>query len=359
MVSGLLDAAGACGASFRFGAEVASINSADGRVSGVTLASGERLPADVVVSNRDVSAAYPLLRNEYGSRKAKEVSAKKFSAAVIAYNWSVGKHFDRLQHHNVFLSGRLPFFPGLCLHGQMCRLACAGDHASGAQRRKRWNRWWCERRQIAARPCTGLRYLMLRGLRVRTAEKCEAAWRQARSAEEQLPVQFVQQTSRRQLRIGFALLPEAISIRHGRNTRGGVTAGVLSSGAEAAAPASMWVSASRRFLLRTAEKCGAAWRQARSAEELLPCPNFYEHSCLTAYSRVFSVVRCREGRGGVAAGALGRGAAAMPQLLRACAVAHGPDSCAGRRRQHHGAAAGGQHAGVWHRSVMFTSQSLR
>lgn len=134
VVSGLLDAAGACGASFRFGAEVASINNADGRVSGVTLASGERLPADVVVSNRDVSAAYPLLRNEYGSRKAKEVSAKKFSAAVIAYNWSVGKRFDRLQHHNVFLSGRLPFFLGLCLHGQMCRLACARDHASGAFR---------------------------------------------------------------------------------------------------------------------------------------------------------------------------------------------------------------------------------
>lgn len=212
MVSGLLDAAGACGASFRSGAEVASINSADGRVSGVTLASGERLPADVVVSNRDVSAAYPLLRNEYGSRKAKEVSAKKFSAAVIAYNWSVGKRFDRLQHHNVFLSGRLPFFLGLCLHGQMCRLACAGDHASGAQMRKRWNRWWCERRQNCCQTLHRPELSHAEGLlRVRTTEKGEAAWRRARSAEEPQPVQFVQQTSRRQFRLKFALLPEGMA----------------------------------------------------------------------------------------------------------------------------------------------------
>lgn len=112
MVSGLQRAATACGAGFRFGAEVASIDSSGGSVTGVTFASGERLPADIVVSNRDLPAAYPLLggnAREYGSRRHAALTAKQYSAGVVSYNWSVGRRFDQLQHHNVFLSGVLSF----------------------------------------------------------------------------------------------------------------------------------------------------------------------------------------------------------------------------------------------------------
>lgn len=108
MVSGLLCAATACGAGFRFGAEVASIDSSGGAIEGVTLASGERLPADIVVSNRDVPAAYSLLGGDgrqHGRRRHAKLTAKEYSAGVISYNWNVGRRFDQLQHHNVFLSG--------------------------------------------------------------------------------------------------------------------------------------------------------------------------------------------------------------------------------------------------------------
>lgn len=47
------------------------------------------------------------------------------------------------------------------------------------------------------------------------------------------------------------------------------------------APTFTHIPASRHilacFLLCAAEKGEAAWRRARSAEELLPCPNFYAH----------------------------------------------------------------------------------
>lgn len=108
VVSGLQRAATACGAGFRFGAEVVSIDSNGDSVTGVTLASGKRLAADIVVSNRDLPAAYPLLggdAREHGSRRHAALTGKKYSAGVISYNWSVGRRFDQLQHHNVFLSG--------------------------------------------------------------------------------------------------------------------------------------------------------------------------------------------------------------------------------------------------------------
>jgi phytoene desaturase len=46
------------GATFRFGADVAEVLTANGRVSGVRLVSGEQLPADVVVSDADALHLY-------------------------------------------------------------------------------------------------------------------------------------------------------------------------------------------------------------------------------------------------------------------------------------------------------------
>lgn len=108
VISGLQSAAAACGAGFRFGAEVASIDTSGSSVTGVTLASSERLPADIVVSNRDLPAAYPLLggdSRQHGRQRHAALTAKQYSAGVISYNWSVGRRLDHLQHHNVFLSG--------------------------------------------------------------------------------------------------------------------------------------------------------------------------------------------------------------------------------------------------------------
>jgi phytoene dehydrogenase-like protein len=126
VVSGLHSAATACGAGFRFGAEVASIDSSGGAVEGVTLASGERLAADIVVSNRDLPAAYPLLggdSQQHGRRQHAKLTAKEYSAGVISYNWNVGRRFDQLQHHNVFLSGRPKRMCRYCVVGLLMAAA--------------------------------------------------------------------------------------------------------------------------------------------------------------------------------------------------------------------------------------------
>ncbi|EFJ43214.1 hypothetical protein VOLCADRAFT_96696 [Volvox carteri f. nagariensis] len=101
------------GVRLRCGARVTGVRTAPGEggaqvVTGVTLASGEELEADVVVSNRDVPLTYELLRGpaeSHGSARARRLLAQDYSAGIISYNWSVNKKLDQLLHHNVFLSG--------------------------------------------------------------------------------------------------------------------------------------------------------------------------------------------------------------------------------------------------------------
>ena len=154
-------AAEACGAEVQTGAEVAAITTdpAGARVTGVALADGRRLEADLVVCNRDLAAAYQLLEGlppgalgaggdasssssepsssngsaaggsgssqpssgrsggggvpapqlspaaaAYGRQQHERLGRLKYSAGVIAYNWCVGRPLEGLQHHNVFLS---------------------------------------------------------------------------------------------------------------------------------------------------------------------------------------------------------------------------------------------------------------
>lgn len=107
MRNGLCAAAESCGVVIRTGAEVRSINSVEGSITGVSLASGEELGADVVVANCDVPGAFQLLRSEYGREQHRRLSAMRFSAGVISYNWVVrDAGFPALLHHNVFISGK-------------------------------------------------------------------------------------------------------------------------------------------------------------------------------------------------------------------------------------------------------------
>lgn len=52
VIEGLLSAAEKCGVRFRFAAPVAAIETEGSQVTGVRLASGELIAADIVVSNR-------------------------------------------------------------------------------------------------------------------------------------------------------------------------------------------------------------------------------------------------------------------------------------------------------------------
>lgn len=62
VIEGLLSAAAKCGARFRFAAPVTAIETEGSRVTGVCLAGGEFVAADIVVSNR-CPVASPLYTN--------------------------------------------------------------------------------------------------------------------------------------------------------------------------------------------------------------------------------------------------------------------------------------------------------
>mmetsp|Transcript_16225 Transcript_16225/g.48604 ORF Transcript_16225/g.48604 Transcript_16225/m.48604 type:complete len:396 (+) Transcript_16225:696-1883(+) len=109
VVKGLLAAAERCGAQFHYNCAAAGIETAGGRVTGVRLTDGSHLPADIVVSNRDLPASYTLLEGEaieYGTQRHGRLAAMEYSAGVISYCWALKRRAPALLHHNVFLSGK-------------------------------------------------------------------------------------------------------------------------------------------------------------------------------------------------------------------------------------------------------------
>jgi len=92
------------GAQVQCNAPVAEVRTAKGRASGVRLASGEVIAADVVICNGDPAA---LATARFGADAAKAVppiaSAKRSLSALVWYAHAETSGFD-LSHHNVFFS---------------------------------------------------------------------------------------------------------------------------------------------------------------------------------------------------------------------------------------------------------------
>lgn len=83
----------------------------NGRVNGVRLASGEKLDADVVVSNADVASTYlkminPVHRRKYTDRK---LARMRYSMSLFVIYFGTKKqyrHEGKLAHHNIILGQR-------------------------------------------------------------------------------------------------------------------------------------------------------------------------------------------------------------------------------------------------------------
>jgi 1-hydroxycarotenoid 3,4-desaturase len=92
------------GARVRTNAAVAEIFTANGRASGVRLASGEVIPADIVICNGDPGA---LANGRFGEGASRAVPpippAKRSLSALVWYAHTRTEGFD-LTHHNVFFS---------------------------------------------------------------------------------------------------------------------------------------------------------------------------------------------------------------------------------------------------------------
>ncbi len=103
IVTSLVGIAEGLGARFQYNTPVTRINVDGQRVTGVTLESGEQLPADLLIVNADLPWAYAHLLPDDGT--AARVNARRFTSATLMFYWGLkGERTDKLIHHNVFLS---------------------------------------------------------------------------------------------------------------------------------------------------------------------------------------------------------------------------------------------------------------
>ena len=93
------------GVTFRYNTPVVRIDVNDtGRcANGVTLASGETIPADIVIANADLPYVYDRLLP--ASPKAERLKRMKYTSSAIMFYWGLkGGRAPELLHHNVFLA---------------------------------------------------------------------------------------------------------------------------------------------------------------------------------------------------------------------------------------------------------------
>jgi phytoene desaturase len=103
IISSFTAIAGHLGVRLRYDAPVARIDVDANRATGVTLADGERLTADIVLANADLPYVYAELLPDDGA--SARLASKRYSSSALVFCWGVrGERSDKLLHHNVFLA---------------------------------------------------------------------------------------------------------------------------------------------------------------------------------------------------------------------------------------------------------------
>jgi phytoene desaturase len=102
VVQALMQIAGQAGVEFEYGVEVERIAVNGTRATGVILADGRQLEADVIVANADLPYVYQTLlpHDHYGEQMAH----KRFSCSTISFFWGVDKPYPQLGPHTLFLA---------------------------------------------------------------------------------------------------------------------------------------------------------------------------------------------------------------------------------------------------------------
>jgi phytoene desaturase len=103
VVEDLVAIAEGLGAKFHYDAPVARIDVDGTRAAGVTLESGGRFKADILIANADLPYVYAKLLPDDGT--AAKLAAKKYTSSAIMFYWAVKDgRSDALLHHNAFLA---------------------------------------------------------------------------------------------------------------------------------------------------------------------------------------------------------------------------------------------------------------
>jgi len=108
LVDGLVRLVESQGNELRTGSEVARIDVRGGRATGVTLASGESLAADVVVSNADPAFTYLELLPRDAARRWTPARLERSASSMSLFVWYFGtdRRYEELPHHTILMGPR-------------------------------------------------------------------------------------------------------------------------------------------------------------------------------------------------------------------------------------------------------------
>ena len=102
LVEALESIAEKSGVQFEYNAPVAQINVNGRRATGITLADGREMQADVVVANADLPYVYRHLLPDDGM--AQRLQRKKYTSSTVTFCWGLGRLYPQIEAHNLFLS---------------------------------------------------------------------------------------------------------------------------------------------------------------------------------------------------------------------------------------------------------------
>jgi phytoene desaturase len=96
------------GVSLRYNAPVTRINVTQGRATGVTLANGDQLRADIVVSNGDAAWTYKnLVDREHRSHWTdRHIETRRYSMSLFVWYFGTNRLWEDVPHHMIMLGPR-------------------------------------------------------------------------------------------------------------------------------------------------------------------------------------------------------------------------------------------------------------
>ncbi|MGD1982439.1 MAG: phytoene desaturase [Chromatiaceae bacterium] len=108
LVRGLVGLIEGQGGEVRLNAPARRILVEQGRACGVELASGEQLPADVVVSNADAAATYRYLLGHVERKRwtERKLDRSRYSMSLFVWYFGTDRRYDDVPHHLILLGPR-------------------------------------------------------------------------------------------------------------------------------------------------------------------------------------------------------------------------------------------------------------
>ncbi|MEN7341659.1 MAG: phytoene desaturase [Pseudomonadota bacterium] len=108
LVNGLVDLIESQGGTMRYNAPVKQITVEKGTATGVLLESGERLSADIVVSNADSAATYKHLLSDTRRKRwtDKKLKRAKYSMSLFVWYFGTNRRYEDVDHHMILLGPR-------------------------------------------------------------------------------------------------------------------------------------------------------------------------------------------------------------------------------------------------------------